>query len=200
MKSENYFECDETGCQFKTTRKLDFWRHKGGKHGLIDKYLQEHFVQNPPLIPANGTITLEAQGGDGISPSSDESETTGGSGGGYNKNTDIEVSGDYASVALQVKQGSEPALNQIEARGGEGERTGGSGQSSYTGENEKDKRWSEAVLNRDVRPGKTDLSVIDDASSYSDQHIDPHRGLSPLPPPFERGRGSGTEQSFNSGC
>ena len=223
MKSENYFECNESGCQFKATRKLDFWRHKGGKHGFIDKYLKEHFAQNPPLIPANGAVTLEArrdhehqmvteksqgddedkvsmgeehsprlpQGGDGISPSSDESETTGGSGGGYNRNTDIKVSGDYASITLQVRRGSEPALNKMEASGGEGGRPGGSGHSSYTGENEQNKRWSTAVLNRDVRSSKTDLSVIDEASSYSDQHLGPHRGLSPLPPPFERGQGSG---------
>ena len=131
------------------------------------------------------------QGGDGMSASSDESETTGGSSGGYNRNTDIEVSGDYASIALQVRRGSEPALNKMEASGGEGGRPGGSGHSSYTGENEQNKRWSAAVLNRDVRSSKTDLSVIDEASFYSDQHLDPHRGLSPLPPPFERGQGSG---------
>ena len=131
------------------------------------------------------------QGGDGMSASSDESETTGGSSGGYNRNTDIEVSGDYASIALQVRRGSEPALNKMEAGGGEGGRPGGSGHSSYTGENEQNKRWSTAVLNRDVRSSKTDLSVIDEASFYSDQHLDPHRGLSPLPPPFERGQGSG---------
>ena len=40
---------------------MDFWRHKGGKHGFIDKYLKEHFAQNPPLIPANGAVTLEAR-------------------------------------------------------------------------------------------------------------------------------------------
>ena len=132
------------------------------------------------------------QGGDGMSASSDESETTGGSSGGYNRHTDIEVSGDYASIALQVRRGSEPALNKMEAAGGEAMgRPGGSGHSSYTGETEQSKRWSAAVLNRDVRTSKNDLSVIEEASFYSDQHLDPHRGHSPLPPPFERGQGSG---------
>ena len=223
-KSDNYFKCTESGCEFKTTKKLDFWRHKGGKHNFIDCLLREHFDQNPPLIPANGTVNLDheygmvteksqgdsedngvkqvsvgeencprlviPQGGDGISPSS---ETKGGSSGSYNRNTDIEVSRDYATTALQVRRGSEAALNKIEAIGGEGGRPSGSGHSSYTGENEQSKRWSAAVLNRDVRSSKTDLSVIDAASvySYSDQHLDPHRGLSPLPPPFERGQGSG---------
>ena len=230
-KSDNYFKCNESGCQFKATRKLDFWRHKGGKHGYIDQLLQEHFHQNPPLIPANGSVTPEArrdhehemvteksqgdggdravekvrtgdeksprlgvpQSGDGISPSSDESETTGGSGGGYNRNTDIKVSGNYASLALQVRQRNEPALNKMEASVAEAGRPGGSGHSSYTAteENEHNKPWSAAVLNRDVSSSKTDLSIIDEPSSYSDQHLDPHRGLSPLAPPFERGHGSG---------
>ena len=63
------------------------------------------------------------QGGDGMSASSDESETTGGSSGGYTRNTDIEVSGDYAAIALQVRRGSEPALNKLESAG----RGGGGG-------------------------------------------------------------------------
>ena len=57
------------------------------------------------------------QGGDGMSASSDESETTGGSSGGYTRNTDIEVSGDYAAIALQVRRGSEPALNKLDSQG-----------------------------------------------------------------------------------
>ena len=123
------------------------------------------------------------QGGDGMSASSDESETTGSSG--YHRN-DIEVSGDYASIALQVRRGSEPALNKLEAGG----RHVGSGQ-SYVGDGDQTKRWSAAVLNRDVKSSKTDLSVIDEASFYSDQYLDSHGRISPLPPPFERGQGSG---------
>ena len=56
MKSENYFKCNKSECEFKTTRKLDFWRHMGGKHGLLQILVKEHFDQNPPLIPANGHI------------------------------------------------------------------------------------------------------------------------------------------------
>ena len=212
-KSDNYFKCTESGCQFKTTKKLDFWRHKGGKHKFTDLLLREHFDQNPPLIPANGTVNLDHEYGmvteksqgdsednevkqvsvgeenrprlvvppgvDGISPSSDESETTGGSSGGYNRNTDIKVSRDYATTALQLRRSSEPTLNKMEASRGEGERLIGSGYSSAT------------VLKRDVSSSKTDLSVIGAAAVYSDQHLDPHRDLSPLPPPFERGQGSG---------
>ena len=100
-----------------------------------------------------------------------------------------------------MRRGSKPALNKIEASGGEGERPGGSGHSSYTGENEQIKRWSAAVLNRDVSSSKTDLSVIDAASfySYTDQHLDPHRGLSPMPPPFEleRGQSSGAARDWD---
>lgn len=126
------------------------------------------------------------QGGDGMSASSDESETTGGSSGGYNRNTDIEVSGDYGTVALQVRRGSEPALNKIEATG-----AARHGVSAHQYGNDGDhKRWSAAVLNRDVKSSKTDLSVIDEASFYSDRVYDQSR-LSPLPPPFERGQGSG---------
>ena len=133
------------------------------------------------------------QGGDGMSASSDESETTGGSSGGYNRNTDIEVSGDYASIALQVRRGSEPALNKMEGGGG-GRQLGGHGNNQpypVHGDGEQAKRWSAAVLNRDMKSSKTDLSVIDEASFYSDQYIDHHGRLSPLPPPFERGQGSG---------
>ena len=54
MKSENYFMCSKSECEFKTTKKLDFWRHMGGKHGLIKLFIKQHFEQNPPLIPANG--------------------------------------------------------------------------------------------------------------------------------------------------
>ena len=131
------------------------------------------------------------QGGDGMSASSDESETTGGSSGGYTRNTDIEVSGDYAAIALQVRRGSEPALNKLESAGRGG--GGGGHQQPYLGpgDGEQSKRWSAAVLSRDTRSSKTDLSVIDEASFYSDQHLDPHSRLSPLPPPFERGQGSG---------
>ena len=54
MKSENYFVCNKTECEFKTTKKLDFWRHMGGRHGLIKLFVKQHFDKNPPLIPANG--------------------------------------------------------------------------------------------------------------------------------------------------
>ena len=64
------------------------------------------------------------------------------------------------------------------------------GRCGLTGENEHNKQCSAAVHNRDVSSSKTDLSVVDEASSFSDQHLDPHRGLSPLAPPFERGNGS----------
>ena len=127
------------------------------------------------------------QGGDGMSASSDESETTGGSSG-YNRHTDIEVSGDYgsSSVPLQVRRGSEPALNKLEA--------GGRAVAGHysTGDNgDQNKRWSAAIISRDIKSSKTDLSVIDEASFYSDQHPDSQGRLSPLPPPFERGQGSG---------
>ena len=61
-KYDGYFKCNEAGCQYRTTRKLDFWLHKGGKHGFIDQLIKEHFIQNPPLIPANGTINLDSSG------------------------------------------------------------------------------------------------------------------------------------------
>ena len=61
-KSDGYFKCNESGCQFRTTRKLDYWLHKGGKHGFIAQLIKEHFSLNPPLIPANGTINLESSG------------------------------------------------------------------------------------------------------------------------------------------
>ena len=122
------------------------------------------------------------QGGDGMSASSDESETTGGSSG-YNRNTDIEVSGDYASVALQVRRGSEPALNKMETESRHGEQ--------QVGEADHNKRWSAALLNRDIKTSKTDLSVIEEKSFYSEHPYEQLNRLSPLPPPFERGQGSG---------
>ena len=123
------------------------------------------------------------QGGDGMSASSDESETTVGSSG-Y-RGTDIEICGEAGGGALQVRRGSEPALNKLE--GGVGGRGG------TLGEAEQNKRWSAAVLARDVRSAsKTDLSVITEASFYSEAGSEVRgRGCSPLPPPFERGQGSG---------
>jgi partitioning defective protein 3 len=125
------------------------------------------------------------QCGDGMSASSDESETTSGS---YNKN-DIEVSsGEYGApaVQLQVRRGSEPALNKLEA-----------GQLAEQQE-EHVKRWSAAgLINRDsgTQSSKNDLSVINEASYYGNSNFDFDPGgggrLSPLPPPFERGQGSG---------
>ena len=69
-KSENYFRCNRSGCGFKTTKKLDFWRHMGGKHELIKIFLKEYFDENPPLIPANGHIAIndEDKETDYISP------------------------------------------------------------------------------------------------------------------------------------
>jgi partitioning defective protein 3 len=129
------------------------------------------------------------QGGDGMSASSDESETTGGSSG-YNRNTDIEVSGEFGVCALQVRRGSEPALNKLESGVQGGQSGGGHGQHYHGGE--ENKRWSAAVMNRDIRSSKNDLSVIDEASFYGDANFDPGGGrYSPLPPPFERGQGSG---------
>jgi len=129
------------------------------------------------------------QGGDGMSASSDESETTGGSSG-YNRNTDIEVSGEFGVCALQVRRGSEPALNKLESGVQGGQSGGGPGQHYHGGE--ENKRWSAAVMNRDIRSSKNDLSVIDEASFYGDANFDPGGGrYSPLPPPFERGQGSG---------
>merc|ERR1719450_630086 len=78
--------------------------------------------------------------------------------------------------------------------GGGGRPLGGHGNNQpypVHGDGEQAKRWSAAVLNRDMKSSKTDLSVIDEASFYSDQYIDHHGRLSPLPPPFERGQGSG---------
>jgi partitioning defective protein 3 len=120
------------------------------------------------------------QGGDGMSASSDESESTSG----FSRN-DIEVHSDHSSGVLQVRRGSEPALNKISS-------------SSLHEDNaalgyydEHSKRWSAAVMSRDVRSSKNDLSVIDEASFYSESTLEGTGKLSPLPPPFERGRGSG---------
>ena len=66
-KSENYFKCNRSECDFKTTKKLDFWRHMGGKHGLIKLFVKEHFDKNPPLIPANGHYDGEDKETDQIS-------------------------------------------------------------------------------------------------------------------------------------
>ena len=115
------------------------------------------------------------QGGDGMSASSDESETNSG----FNKN-DIEVNSDQGGGELQVRRGSEPALNRIPSS---------SAQNGYY--DEPSKRWSAAVMSREVRSSKNDLSVIDEASFFSESNFDPGGKLSPLPPPFERGRGSG---------
>jgi partitioning defective protein 3 len=128
------------------------------------------------------------QGGDGMSASSDESETPSGVG----KNTDIEVSSDQGSSRgglLQVRRGSEPALNKLQTAGQE--EADDLAAASY---DEQSKRWSAAVLSRDVRSSRNDLSIIAEASFYSESNFDPGGGggkLSPLPPPFERGRGSG---------
>jgi len=121
------------------------------------------------------------QGGDGMSASSDESESTSG----FSRN-DIEVHSDHSSGVLQVRRGSEPALNRLSS-------TGSLPQENVTNYyDEHSKRWSAAVMSRDVRSSKNDLSVIDEASFYSESNIDGNNGkLSPLPPPFERGRGSG---------
>ena len=118
------------------------------------------------------------QGGDGMSASSDESESTSG----FSKN-DIEVHSDHSSGVLQVRRGSEPALNRISSSSLPQEGTG------YYDDHSK--RWSAAVMSRDVRSSKNDLSVIDEASFYSESNLDGNGKLSPLPPPFERGRGSG---------
>ena len=123
------------------------------------------------------------QGGDGMSASSDESEATTGGSSGYNRNTDIEVSGDYASIALQVRRGSEPALNKMETEPRPGDH--------QVGDTDHNKRWSAALLTRDIKSSKTDLSVIEEKSFYSDQQYEHLNRLSPLPPPFERGQGSG---------
>ena len=116
------------------------------------------------------------QGGDGMSASSDESESNSG----FGKN-DIEVYSDGSRGPLQVRRGSEPALNRIN----------GSEPQNQEYYDDHAKRWSAAVMSRDVRSSKNDLSVIDEASFYSEYNLDPGGKLSPLPPPFERGRGSG---------
>ena len=123
------------------------------------------------------------QGGDGMSASSDESEATTGGSSGYNRNTDIEVSGDYAAIALQVRRGSEPALNKMETEARHGDQHGG--------EPDQSKRWSAALLTRDIKTSKTDLSVIEERSFYSEHQYEQLNRLSPMPPPFERGQGSG---------
>jgi partitioning defective protein 3 len=121
------------------------------------------------------------QGGDGMSASSDESESLSG----FSKN-DIEVNSDHSSGALQVRRGSEPALNRISSSSLNQDNEG----MGYY--DEQSKRWSAAVMNRDIRSSKNDLSVIDEASFYSESTLDGAAGkISPLPPPFERGRGSG---------
>ena len=116
------------------------------------------------------------QGGDGMSASSDESETNSG----YSRNDGEVYSDPSGGGALQVRRGSEPALNRIQ------------GSVSHDGGyyDDHSKRWSAAVMSRDIRCSKNDLSVIDEASFFSESNLDP-RKLSPLPPPFERGRGSG---------
>ena len=64
-------------------------------------------------------------------------------------------------------------------------------------EDNQAKRWSAAgLLNRDpnIKSSKNDLSVINEASFYGNGNFDFDPGgnrLSPLPPPFERGQGSG---------
>ena len=81
---------------------------------------------------------------------------------------------------FQVRRGSEPSLNQVEPS-----------------EDNQAKRWSAAgLLNRDpnIKSSKNDLSVINEASFYGNGNFDFDPGgnrLSPLPPPFERGQGSG---------
>jgi len=118
------------------------------------------------------------QGGDGMSASSDESEAPG-----YSRN-DIEVCGDYGG-SLQVRRGSEPALNKLDNHTGDSS-------SSTDDQTSSNKRWSAAalVMNRDLPTSRNDLSVIDEAS-FADTSFDPGGRLSPLPPPFERGQGSG---------
>ena len=111
-----------------------------------------------------------------MSASSDESESNSG----FGKN-DIEVYSDGSRGPLQVRRGSEPALNRIN----------GSEPQNQEYYDDHAKRWSAAVMSRDVRSSKNDLSVIDEASFYSEYNLDPGGKLSPLPPPFERGRGSG---------
>ena len=68
IKSENYFKCNKSECEFKATKKLDFWRHVGGKHGLTKLFIQQHFDKNPPLIPANGHYNGEDKETDQIGP------------------------------------------------------------------------------------------------------------------------------------
>ena len=60
-KTENYFRCDRSECEFKTTKKLDYWRHIGGKHELLKLFVKEHFDTNPPLIPASGHIAINGE-------------------------------------------------------------------------------------------------------------------------------------------
>ena len=116
-----------------------------------------------------------------MSASSDESESISG----FSKN-DIEVHSDHSSGVLQVRRGSEPALNRISSSSLNQDNEG----LGYY--DEQSKRWSAAVMNRDIRSSKNDLSVIDEASFYSESTLDGATGkISPLPPPFERGRGSG---------
>ena len=104
-----------------------------------------------------------------------------------------QVCGDYGSGGiLQVRRGSEPALNKMETPGVGGQRSCDSS-SSADDQPSSNKRWSAAiVMNRDLPTSKNDLSVIDEASFF-DSSFDQAGGgrLSPLPPPFERGQGSG---------
>lgn len=125
------------------------------------------------------------QGGDGMSASSDESETPSG----FSKNTDIEVSSDQGSNRglLQVRRGSEPALNKLQSSGQDDVDDAAA---TVAGFDEQSKRWSAAVINsRDIRSSRNDLSIIAE-SSFSNFDLGSGK-LSPLPPPFERGRGSG---------
>ena len=64
----------------------------------------------------------------------------------------------------------EPALNKLDSQGRG--RVGSSHQQSDGGPG--DVEQSAAVLSRDTMSSKTDLSVIDEPSFYSDQDLDPH--------------------------
>ena len=57
------FRCPAPDCNYQTRERDKWGRHYGSVHGLIKKYLQQYFEENPNKIPfsmSSGTINISA--------------------------------------------------------------------------------------------------------------------------------------------
>ena len=56
---DDKYVCNYSNCDYKTKRKPDIKRHLGAKHKMLEKFLKEYFVENPPIIPGIGRASAK---------------------------------------------------------------------------------------------------------------------------------------------